>query len=187
MMRELSLNILDLVQNCITAAATKVVVEVCEDVQSDLFVIRIQDNGCGMDEEMVKKVRDPFTTTRTTRRVGLGLPLVDMAAKMCNGYLKIDSAVGVGTTIEMAFQHSHLDRPPLGNIVGSIKSLLILNPDLDFTYKHCCKYMSEEKSFAVSALEIKEALDGVSMTDPDVLLWLQDYLVQGMNSLKNEV
>ena len=104
-MRELSLHILDLVQNSIEAGANKVTLEIIEDIHvMDTFVIRVTDNGCGMDEATCKNVIDPFYTSRTTRRVGLGLPLIQMSAKQCNGHLTVTSIPGCGTVVEVRLE-----------------------------------------------------------------------------------
>lgn len=178
-MRELSLHILDLVQNAIEAGAVKVKLEIVEDKKKDIFLIRVTDDGRGMDEIMRKKVLDPFVTTRTTRKIGLGLPLIDMSTKHCGGYLKIDSEPGRGTIIEAMYLFSHIDRPPLGNIIETIKSILIANPDLDFCYSHSV----DEHSFRMFTREIVEILGDVPLTHPDVLDWLHEYVKGNISNL----
>lgn len=172
-MRELSQHILDLVQNSIEAGATQVTLEINENRQiGDSFLIRVKDNGRGMDEETCAKVIDPFVTTRTTRRVGLGLPLIHMTAKGCGGYLKIFSTLGSGTIVEALYQHSHWDRPPLGNIVETIKSIIVANPEIDFTYQH----IVDQAVFSITTKELVEILGDISLTHPEVLIWLHGYL-----------
>lgn len=172
-MRELSQHILDLVQNSIEAGATQVTLEINEDRQKgNTFLIRVTDNGRGMDEETCTKVLDPFVTTRTTRRIGLGLPLIHMTTKGCGGYLKIFSTLGFGTVVEALYQHSHWDRPPLGNIVETIKSIVVANPGLDFTYHH----KVDQVQFMMKTREIIEILGDISLTHPEVLVWLHEYL-----------
>ncbi len=179
-MRELSLHILDIVQNSIEAGAQRVTLELVEERhERDSFLIRITDNGRGMTAELCKNVIDPFVTTRTTRRIGLGLPLMDMSTKRCNGYLSITSRVGHGTVVEALYQHSHLDRPPLGNMVETIKSIVIANPELDFTYCH----RVDQASFSLGTGELVEILGDISLTQPDVLLWLDEYLTENIGNL----
>lgn len=181
-MRELSLHILDLVQNSIEAGAAKVMLEIIEDrFIKDTLLIRVIDNGQGMDEETCKKVLDPFVTTRTTRRVGLGLPLIDMSAKRCEGYLTIASIPGSGTVVEALYKHSHLDRPPLGNIVETVKSILIANPELDFSYCHTV----DKAVFSVATQELIENLGDIPLTQPDVLIWLHEYLSSNIANIYN--
>lgn len=178
-MREISLHILDLVQNSIEAEATTVTLEIIEDTAKDSMIIRISDNGRGMNKKMRQLVIDPFITTRTTRRIGLGLPLMDMSTKRCGGYLNIDSTPGQGTVIEAMYQHSHLDRPPMGNLVETIKSILVANPVLQFSYHHTVN----NRSITVSSREIDDILDGIPLTQPDVLVWLHGYLSDNIANL----
>lgn len=178
-MRELALNMLDLVQNSIEAGAAQVLLEIIENSEADTLTFRISDNGRGMTEELQRSVLDPFVTTRTTRRVGLGLPLVDMSTKRCNGHLKIESTIGQGTVVEAVYQHSHLDRPPLGNILETIKTLIVANPELDFIFRHNVN----DRYFSVSTKEITTILDGVPLSNPDVILWLHEYLSGNLANL----
>ena len=179
-MRELSLHILDLVQNSIEAGANKVSLEIIEDIHTmDTLMIRVTDNGRGMDEETCKKVVDPFYTTRTTRYVGLGVPLIDMSTKLCEGYLAVNSTLGCGTVVEALYKHSHLDRPPLGNIVETIKSIIIANPQLHFCYSHTV----DQAVFSLATQELIEILGDVPLTQPDVLVWLNEYLTDNIMNL----
>ena len=178
-MRELSMHILDLVQNSIEARASKVWLHVNEMISTDALVIKIGDNGRGMNQETVDRVVSPFVTTRTTRKVGLGLPLISMSTMRSDGFMVIESEIGKGTTVTAVYRHSHWDRPPLGDMAQTVKALLVANPALDFTYKHTVN----TNSFAVSACEIAEILGDIPLDQPDVLLWLDDYLTQGIGNL----
>jgi anti-sigma regulatory factor (Ser/Thr protein kinase) len=178
-MRELALHILDLVQNSIEADASRVLLEVIENYTADTMTIRVTDNGRGMDEETKHRVLDPFVTTRKTRRVGLGLPLIDMSTQRCDGYLAIDSKPGQGTVVEAVYRHSHLDRPPLGNIVETVKALMVANPELDFTYSH----VVNDAHFSLATGEITAALGDVPLTHPEVIVWLHEYLSANLTNL----
>jgi anti-sigma regulatory factor (Ser/Thr protein kinase) len=178
-MRELALHILDLVQNSIEAGATHVLLEIVEDIKVDILLIRVIDDGRGMDKEACRRAVDPFVTTRKTRSIGLGLPLIDMSTKQCGGYLKIESTPGQGTLVEAVYQYSHLDRPPLGKMVDTIKSLVIANPQLKFSYHH----VVNDKEFSLETDEIAMILGGMPLTNPDVILWLNDYLSDNMANL----
>ena len=181
-MRELSLHILDLVQNSIEAGGTKVTLQIIEDIHvKDTFLIRVTDNGRGMDEATCKNVSDPFFTTRTTRRVGLGLPLIHMSTTRCEGYLNVTSTPGCGTVVEALYKHSHLDRPPLGSIVETIKSIVIANPELDFSYCHTV----DQAVFSLATQELIEILGDLPLTQPDVLVWLNEYLTDNIMNLYN--
>ena len=135
-MQDLSLHILDIVENSIRAKASRIEIKVVEDTRKDLLTIEIRDNGQGIDEETIKKVLDPFFTTRTTRRVGLGLPLLSQAARESGGDVEIESKVGRGTRVKATFGYSHIDRKPLGNIEATLTTLIAGNPEIDFIYEH---------------------------------------------------
>lgn len=176
-MRELSLNILDIAQNSIAAAATLVTVEIEES--EGMLMIRIGDNGRGMTAEQLEQIRDPFYTTRKTRRVGMGIPLFRMAAEVAGGSLTIDSEVGVGTTVTARFRLDHIDRMPLGDIVGTMDTLIRLNPDIDFLYRHTV----DGRSFELDTRSLREVLDGVPLSEPDIMDWIDANLAEGLQSL----
>lgn len=180
-MRELSLHILDICQNSFTANATLVEVEIIENIIDDILVIRIDDNGIGMDEETVKKVIDPFYTTRTTRKVGLGISMFKANAELCSGSFEITSVLGEGTKITATFKHSHIDRAPLGDMPETLMTMVMGAQGSDLVYKHL--YNSEMFSF--STQEIKEVLGDVPLDNVDVLMWVKDFVKQGLASLKN--
>jgi hypothetical protein len=171
-MRELALHILDLVQNSLEAGASRVLLAIIEDSSADTLTIRVSDNGRGMDEATRSRVLDPFVTTRKTRRVGLGLPLIDMSTRQCGGYLRIDSKVGEGTEVEAVYRHSHLDRPPLGDLVATVKALIVANPEIDFVYRHTV----DGAVFEVAAAELAAILGDMPLSHPDVIAWLDEYL-----------
>jgi hypothetical protein len=178
-MHELSLHVLDLVENSTGAGADQVTVTVEENSIRDELRIRIEDNGRGMDADMVAKVTDPFVTTRTTRKVGLGLPLMDMTTRMCDGGLRIISAKGVGTTVDATWRLSHLDRPPLGDMAATLKAILVMNPELHFRYCHTVG----EHSFLLDSGEIRLALGDLPLTQPEVLEWINAYLKENLSIL----
>ena len=171
-MRELSLNVLDIAQNSIAAGATRI--ELTVDVASteDRLTIGIADNGCGMTPEQIAQVRDPFYTTRTTRKVGMGVPLFRMAAEMAGGGLAITSAPGKGTHVTATFQLSHIDRLPLGDMHGTVTALIRLNPHLDFVYR----YTADGKGYTLDTRELREVLGDVPLDTPDVMEWISDFL-----------
>lgn len=178
-MQELALHILDIAQNSIAAEATLIEITVTERPCADTLDIVIRDNGRGMDEEKVKKVLDPFYTTRTTRKVGLGIPLYREAALSTGGDFRIESKVGVGTTVFARFGYSHIDRQPLGDIAGVIHTLITCNPELDFVYTH----QVEGEQFVADTREMKAILSGVPLSDMQVSLWLKEFLQEGISNL----
>ena len=133
-MEDLSLHILDIVENSVAASADTIEIKITEDIEGDLLSVEVIDNGIGMDDETKKKVLDPFYTSKTVRRFGLGLSLLSEAAKAANGFLSITSKKGEGTKIRADFQYSHIDRKPLGDISQTIFTLIMGSPETDFVY-----------------------------------------------------
>jgi len=179
-MKEISLHILDIVQNSIAAEAEKVEIIIAEKVDQNLFKIKINDDGKGMDKDQQKEVLDPFVTSRKTRDVGLGLPFFKKAAENCNGKLDINSKKGKGTNLEVEFQYDHIDRAPLGDIVGTIVSLIITNPQLDFIYKH----IYNDKEFEFNTEELKKEIEGIEINHPEIINWINNYLEENLQELR---
>lgn len=178
-MREISMHILDIVQNSVSAGASLVTVDVLEDAEDDLLTVRIEDNGKGMSPEFAHAVLDPFVTTRTTRKVGLGLPMLAQAAEQAGGSLAIWSQVGVGTTVTATFKHSSIDRPPLGDMAGTVMAIAVCNPGMDFVYNH----VRGAKSFTLDTREVKAILEDLPLNHPDVAGFIRDYVEQGEREL----
>ncbi len=172
MMTEISLNILDVAQNSISAGAKLIEISVVVDTKSDVLTVVIKDNGCGMDEEKLEKVIDPFFTTRTTRKVGLGIPFYKLAAENTGGSFNITSQLGLGTTVTAVFGLSHIDRMPLGDINFTIHTLVTLNSGVDFYYL----YEIDERSFTLDTKEFREILGDIPFNLPEVSAYINDYL-----------
>ena len=177
-MRELSLHILDLVENALTAGADRITVRVEESTATDRLSIWVQDNGKGMPEEKIRHLEDPFVTTRETRRVGLGLSLLAAAARRCDGDLSVTAQPGRGTTVRADFRRSHIDLAPMGDIAATIGMVLLANPDVDFTYTH----RVDEKDLTLNTRELNSELEGRALSDPMVIHHLT---VAIRRSLKN--
>jgi len=135
-LEDISLHILDIVENSIAVSANKIEITVTEDMEKDLLSVEIKDNGRGMDEGALKRALDPFFTTRTVRKVGLGLPLLAQAARGSGGDIEIESEVGEGTRVRATFKLSHPDLQPLGDIAETMKILRVANPEIEFVYRH---------------------------------------------------
>jgi anti-sigma regulatory factor (Ser/Thr protein kinase) len=178
-MEDLSLHILDIVENSIAAGATRIEIRIVEDVKKDIFSIEIKDNGKGISEGILKKVTDPFYTTRTTRRVGLGLPFLSQSAKEAEGDISIESEEGVGTTVYAYFKHSHIDRKPLGNIVDTLIVLIAGNPDIDFFYEH----KRDDNTYSIDTKEIRSELGGIPLNSPMVIKIIKEDVQDGLKSL----
>ena len=180
-MKELSLHILDVAENSISAGAKNIEISVVENLKLDLLQISIKDNGKGMDAETVVRIQDPFYTTRTTRRVGLGIPLFKAAAEACNGSLTIKSIPGTGTEVTAVFQNSHIDRMPLGDLGDTFLTLLIGSPDVNWKLL----YTRDDRSFEVDSQQIKVQLVDVPLYDPAVMKWMKEYIEEGILDIQN--
>ena len=172
MMPEISLNILDVAQNSVKAEATLISITVAADIKGDTLTVTIDDNGHGMTAEQIAKVEDPFYTTRTTRKVGLGVPFFKLAALQSGGSFDISSEVGKGTSVRAVFGLSNIDRMPLGDMTSTIHSLITMNEKIDFVYT----YSIDDRSFYLDTREFKEILGGVSFSESDVSAYIKDYL-----------
>ena len=179
MMRELADNILDIAQNSISAGASLVEIDISVNHGSDVVSFVFKDDGCGMSEEMVRTVAEPFTTTRKTRKVGLGLPLLQQTALMTGGDFAIASRVGEGTTVSVSFGLSNIDRPPMGDVPGALFTLVLMNPQIDFLFI----YDYDGQRFAFDTREIKEAVAPVPIDHPEISAWIKDCLYQEITQL----
>ena len=178
-MRELSLHILDIVQNSLRAHASEVQIEIIISTERDELIIQITDNGDGMSEQMSNAALDPFTTTRKTRHIGLGLPLFQAAAEQSNGQLTIKSFPDQGTLVKASFQFSHLDRTPLGDIISTMVTLIQASPQVDFIYL----YRYDQKEYTLSTKLIKQELPGVDVNHPLVLDFISNHLKEGLKEM----
>ena len=175
-MKEISLNILDIAENSIKAEATEVKIEILET--TDTLTFSISDNGVGMKPDFLSEVTNPFTTTRTTRPVGLGIPLLKLAAEQTGGSMKIDSkhiddyCDSHGTRTEATFFKNHIDAVPLGDIVETIVTLIQCNPNIDFIFVH----ETTEKKVNLDTKELKAVLGDVPLNNVEVILWIKEYL-----------
>ncbi len=183
-MREIALHLLDLAENSVSAGARSVEIEVCEDLRADRLSASIADDGRGMDAETVKKVTDPFYTSRTTRKVGLGIPLLKGAAEECNGGLSITSTPGIGTRLDVHFQHSHIDRMPLGNLASTFLTLTVAHPDTHWIFRYTARGTTNEETFEFDDKPVKETLDGLPLTHPQVLTYLRQSLEDGLSETR---
>ena len=178
-MRELSLNILDIAQNSISAGAPLITIEVSEDTTKHTLLIGVYDNGKGMSEEQVKSVIDPFFTTRTTRKVGMGIPLFKMAAEQTGGSLEIKSQLGVGTEVRATFKTDSVDFTPLGDVASTIQMLITMNTDRDFVYKRTV----DGKEFVCDTRELKAILGDVPLDTYEISQWILEFIKENTEVL----
>lgn len=183
-MKELSLHLMDIAQNSISAGAKLVEIAVDVDHAKDRMRCEIADDGRGMDADFLKRVTDPFTTSRTTRKVGLGIPFFKEAAEGCGGAFELESKPGVGTRIAASFQISHIDRPPLGDMADTVYGLVCANEGIDFTYT----YRVDGKTFRFDTREVRRALGGdIALSTPEVAAWIKECLAEGTLELNGGV
>ncbi|NLM52262.1 MAG: ATP-binding protein [Firmicutes bacterium] len=178
-MRDISLHLLDILQNSLTAKATKISIHVGALPSQDLLYLTVTDNGSGMEAELLRRVFDPFVTTRKTRPVGLGLPLLKEAAKRSGGDLIIESVKGRGTKLKATFGLSHIDRPPLGDIADTVVMVVTAHPDLDLAVCFSNQTASRELQLA----EIRKHLGDIPLNHAEVLNWIKDYLTDSLKAI----
>jgi hypothetical protein len=179
-LKELSLHILDIAKNSVKAKASLITINIEEDEGNNLLTIEIIDNGCGMSEDFLKTVKDPFSTTRTTRKVGMGISLFEAAAIQCGGGLKIESKLGKGTRVETTFELNSIDRAPIGDMAGTMTTLISGSPEIDFIYSH----KINGKEFMLKTEEIKEVLGDVPLDLPEVIMWIDGYIKEGLSEIQ---
>jgi anti-sigma regulatory factor (Ser/Thr protein kinase) len=182
-MDELSLHVLDIAQNSISAGSNRIEIEIKEDTKQDSLVIRIRDDGRGIPQEELARVLDPFVTSRTTRRVGLGLSLLQHAALQCGGDVKVTSVENHGTEVVATFVYSHVDRMPLGDVAKTMTVLIVGNPDVDFRYRHSVN----GDEFCFDTQELREQLDGVPLNDHLVVGFIRDEFKDWMTRRKTKI
>lgn len=177
-MKELSLNILDIAENSVKAGA--ILTEITVEETADLLTITVKDDGCGMTEDVLKSVTDPFYTTRTTRKVGMGIPLLKLAAEQTGGSLQIESRCerdypdSHGTSLRAEFNKNHIDMTPLGDVISSVLTLIQGHPDTDFLFKH----ILPDKTVSLDTRELRTVLGDVPLNSYEVIKWIEEYLLE---------
>lgn len=172
-MRDLSLHLMDIIQNSISAGAGRLNITIRTEPVGKQLCITVSDNGSGIDSELLKTITDPFTTTRKTRKVGLGIPLYKAAAERSGGYLDISSEIGVGTSVTAVFMIDNIDRPPLGDIADTIVNIIAANPEIELDV---ALDNGRDESFIISTDELKTRLGGVPINEYEVLEWIKGFI-----------
>ncbi|MEA2013782.1 MAG: ATP-binding protein [Thermodesulfobacteriota bacterium] len=178
-MLELSMNILDIVENSTRANATLVKINVAENREDNILRIEIIDDGTGMRPATLKAALDPFCTSKKVRRVGLGLPILSHAAKITGGQFTIESEKGTGTTVKADFKYSHIDRQPLGDMPTTMATMIAGNPCIDFVYTH----LSDGKTYSMDTREIKNELEDVPIDHPEVIQFIKENIRNGLKEI----
>jgi anti-sigma regulatory factor (Ser/Thr protein kinase) len=184
-LREITLHLLDIAENSVAAGARNIKITIDEDLPNDRLRAVVQDDGQGMDEELLGHVTDPFVTSRTTRKVGLGIPLFKAAAEACNGGLTIESAPGKGTRLEVDFQRSHIDRMPLGDISGTLLTLAVGYPEVHWVLHYRAGPHGAE--FTFDDEPIKRELAGIPLTEPSVLAFIREVIQEGVGRVQQAI
>jgi anti-sigma regulatory factor (Ser/Thr protein kinase) len=179
-MKDLSLHILDIAQNSISAGARNIDISIAESMAANTMVIKVKDDGRGMPSEVLERVTDPYYTSRTTRKVGLGIPLFKQNAEATGGSLQIYSEEGKGTMLKAIFVLNHLDRPPLGDMAGVMVLLAGANPDIRFVYTH----RVDNEEYVFDTEEVKEALDGLPLNEPQVMRFVKEMINENLMAIK---
>lgn len=178
-MREISLHILDIMQNSTTAQASLVKVLIMTEAGDGMLRIVIEDNGCGMDSELLARVTDPFTTARTTRRVGLGIPLFKASAEQSGGDFVVTSERDVGTVVTARYEISNIDRPPLGDLPGVIADMAAAYPSVEIHLQ----LENGDKQFIFNSREVRQVLGEVPLSEFNVIVWLREYISEGLKEI----
>ncbi len=153
-----------------------------EDLISDTLKITIEDNGKGMDPKTVANITDPFITSRTTRKVGLGIPFFKATAEACEGSFCIESEIGMGTKVSASFKHSHIDRMPLGDLASTLLSLIIGTPEVHWFFD----YQINEHGFVFDDEPIKQILEGIPLSEPSVMKYIREVLEEGIKNVRQQ-
>ena len=183
-MREIALHLLDIAENSVAAESKNISIHVHENLFTDRLSACVIDDGRGMDAATVQQVQDPFYTTRTTRNVGLGIPLLKLAAEQAEGSFSLQSEPGKGAWVEAEFRHSHIDRMPLGDLTSTFLSLLISHPQIDWTFLYRVTDQSKtSRDFLFESAELKSELGDISLTEPEVLTFLRGIFEEGVDEV----
>ena len=183
-MREIALHLLDIAENSAAAESQTVTIQVHEDLLNDRLSAVVVDDGRGMDAETAQRVQDPFYTTRTTRNVGLGIPLLKLAAEQAEGRFSLQSEPGKGTRVEAEFRHSNIDRMPLGDLASTFLTVLISHPQIDWIFKYQATEKDEQvREFVFESAELKSELGDLSLTEPEVLAFVRGMIEEGIEAV----
>ncbi|MDY5969201.1 MAG: ATP-binding protein [Bacteroidales bacterium] len=179
-MKELAMHVYDLMENSTAAGAKNICITIRDDKRGNLYDFTIVDDGKGMSPELLAHVTDPYTTSRTTRKVGLGLPLIKQNTERCNGGMTLESEVGKGTTLHFWFEHNNWDRPPMGDLAGTIAMLCAAHEDIHIVFKH----ITNNGEYVLDTNEVKEALDSASMNDVHILRFVKEMIQENLEEIQ---
>ncbi len=179
-MKDISMHVLDIASNCVRAKSKNVLIRLEENIKENKLIFYIEDDGCGIEKDFLADIKNPFTTSRTLRKVGLGIPLLNDNCVLTGGSLDIESKVGVGTKLRAVMGYDNIDRPPLGDMAMTISSIISSNEDIDIKYE----YIYNDESFSVSTSELKAILGDVSLKEVEIVKWLRDYISENQEEIR---
>ncbi len=179
MMQDFSMYCLDIAMNSVRANASEIKITLIDSEKEDCLSLCIEDNGNGMSDAQQRKVIDPFYTTRTTRKIGLGIAFFKSLADSCNGEFTLTSICNKGTLIKATAQKSHWDTPPVGNMPETVLTLIQTKDTIHWKFT----FQSDLGLFILDTNEIKAILDDVSLTEPSILLWIKEYVTEQLENL----
>ncbi|MGI6004678.1 MAG: ATP-binding protein [Christensenellales bacterium] len=180
-MQEIALHILDILQNAIAAGAKLIRLVIRVDTRRDELEIVVEDDGCGMDQETARRVMSPFATSRTTRKVGLGIPLFAQSCRASGGDLVIASEKGAGTTLTAGYKLSHIDRPPMGDLAATVAAAVLSDPDIDYIYEHKA---NDEQACLLDTRRMRRVLGGeISLSETNIIDWIRRSVYEELNAL----
>ena len=180
MMEDLAMHTLEIVMNSVHAGAKNIKIEITDSAAGDELVISVTDDGKGMDEETARKAADPFYTSRTTRKIGMGLAFMKGLAETCSGTFTLNSVPGEGTVVRASVQRSNIDTPPPGDFGQMLMESIQANGETEYEFV----YITDDGRFEFDTASAREMLDGVDILEPEVLLWIREYINEGINSVK---
>jgi hypothetical protein len=183
-MREIALHLLDIAENSAAADSRNISIETHEDLFRDLLIASVTDDGRGMDAQTARYVQDPFYTTRTTRKVGLGIPLLKLAAEQADGSFSLQSEPGKGTKVEAVFRHSNIDRMPLGDLSSTYLTVLISHPTIHWSFGYrVTDKTGTSQEFVFDDAELKNELGDIPLTEPEILTFVRGMIEEGIETL----
>ncbi|MBO4581956.1 MAG: sensor histidine kinase [Bacteroidales bacterium] len=176
-MKTFDLHVIDIVQNSIRAKADEIKIEMEDSQKKDLFSITITDNGCGMPKEMLDAINSSFFTTRTTRKIGMGIALLKYHSQICNGHFHLKSELGVGTEIYADYQRSHIDMQPKGDLAGCLSDFICQYQNINFIVK----YITDENTFEVSSRDIKDVFENMDLNNYKIISTVKELIAENIN------
>lgn len=182
MMEDLAMHMMEIIMNSIHANSKNIEIEVIDSEEKNLIKMTIKDDGKGMTKDLLLKIVDPFVTTRTTRKIGMGVAFMKGLAEQCDGSFDAKSNVGKGTVISASVRRDHIDVPPMGNLGEMMMQCIQADENIDYIFN----YIADKGSFLFTTKEVKEQIEGMSIVEPEILLWIKDYINQGITQARDK-